>query len=119
MQVGFHVELNTYKRLTFYALILIETNKCTNKQMYKQTNKCTNKQTNKCTNKQTNKQTNKCTNPSIYYKNKLSNQRLLTKVRHVARMGDVRSGYRILVGKPVANGPLERPRRRRGYLLTY
>jgi hypothetical protein len=53
----------------------------------------------------------------LLYK-KFSNQRLLSKAGHVVRMGDVRSGYRVLVGKPVANGPLERPRRRRGYFLT-
>jgi transcription termination factor 2 len=31
---------------------------------------------------------------------------------HVARMGDTRNAYRILVGKPEENRPLGRPRRR-------
>ena len=31
---------------------------------------------------------------------------------HVARMGEERRGYRILVGKPEGSRPLERPRRR-------
>jgi hypothetical protein len=30
---------------------------------------------------------------------------------HVARMGEKRNAYRILVGKPERNRPLERPRR--------
>jgi hypothetical protein len=33
--------------------------------------------------------------------------------RHVARMGENRNEYRILVGKPEGKRPLERPRRRR------
>jgi hypothetical protein len=32
--------------------------------------------------------------------------------RHVARMGEKRNAYRILVGKPVGKRPLGRPRRR-------
>jgi hypothetical protein len=32
--------------------------------------------------------------------------------RHVARMGEARKVYRILVGKPEGKGPLGRPRRR-------
>jgi hypothetical protein len=31
---------------------------------------------------------------------------------HVARMGDVRNMYRVLVGKPEGERPLEKPRRR-------
>jgi hypothetical protein len=31
---------------------------------------------------------------------------------HVARMGDKRNAYRILVGKPEGKGPLGRPRRK-------
>jgi hypothetical protein len=31
---------------------------------------------------------------------------------HVARMGEKRNSYRILVGKPKGKGPLGRPRRR-------
>jgi hypothetical protein len=31
---------------------------------------------------------------------------------HVARMGEGRNGYRVLVGKPEGKRPLERPRRR-------
>jgi hypothetical protein len=31
---------------------------------------------------------------------------------HVARMGEKRNAYRILVGKPEGKRPLERPRRR-------
>jgi hypothetical protein len=31
---------------------------------------------------------------------------------HVARMGEKRNAYRLLVGKPEGNGPLGRPRRR-------
>jgi hypothetical protein len=31
---------------------------------------------------------------------------------HVARMGEKRNGYRLLVGKPEGRRPLERPRRR-------
>jgi hypothetical protein len=31
---------------------------------------------------------------------------------HVARMGEKRNAYRLLVGKPEGNRPLERPRRR-------
>jgi hypothetical protein len=31
---------------------------------------------------------------------------------HVARMGEGRNVYRVLVGKPVGKRPLERPRRR-------
>jgi hypothetical protein len=31
---------------------------------------------------------------------------------HVARMGEMRNAYNVLVGKPKGNRPLERPRRR-------
>jgi hypothetical protein len=33
-------------------------------------------------------------------------------VGHVARMGEKRNAYRLLVGKPVGRSPLGRPRRR-------
>jgi hypothetical protein len=33
--------------------------------------------------------------------------------RYVARMGEMRNGYNILVGKPERKSPLGRPRRRR------
>jgi hypothetical protein len=33
---------------------------------------------------------------------------------HVARMGEKRNAYRLLVGKPEGKRPLGRPRRRRG-----
>jgi hypothetical protein len=33
-------------------------------------------------------------------------------VGHVARVGEIRDAYNILVGKPVGNRPLGRPRRR-------
>jgi hypothetical protein len=33
-------------------------------------------------------------------------------LQHVARMGETRNAYRILVGKPERKGPLGRPRRR-------
>jgi hypothetical protein len=39
--------------------------------------------------------------------------RRLLRAEHVASMGDRRVGERILVGKPEARKPLERPRRRR------
>jgi hypothetical protein len=35
------------------------------------------------------------------------------KARHVTRMGENRSAYRILVGRPEGRRPLGRPRRRR------
>jgi len=36
----------------------------------------------------------------------------MRSVGHVARMGDRRGVYRVLVGKPEGRRPLERPRRR-------
>jgi hypothetical protein len=38
--------------------------------------------------------------------------RRIRLVGHVARMGEKRNAYRILVGKPERKRPLERPRRR-------
>jgi hypothetical protein len=38
--------------------------------------------------------------------------RRLRWARHVARMGEGRNVYRVLVGKPEGKRPLERPRRR-------
>jgi hypothetical protein len=40
-------------------------------------------------------------------------QRQSDKVEHVARMGENRNAYRILVGKPEGKRPLGRPRSRR------
>jgi hypothetical protein len=39
--------------------------------------------------------------------------RKLKWAEYVARMGEKRNAYRILVGKPEGSGPLGRPRRRR------
>jgi hypothetical protein len=47
--------------------------------------------------------------PSII---KLVKSRTMRWVRHVARMGEKRNAYRILVGKPEGKRPLGRPRRR-------
>jgi hypothetical protein len=38
--------------------------------------------------------------------------RMMREARHVARMGEKRNAYRILVGKPEEKRPLGRPRRR-------
>jgi hypothetical protein len=38
--------------------------------------------------------------------------RRMRRAGHVARMGETRNAYRILVGKPVRKRPLGRPRRR-------
>jgi hypothetical protein len=38
--------------------------------------------------------------------------RTMTQAEHVARMGDGRNVYRVLVGKPEGKRSLERPRRR-------
>jgi hypothetical protein len=38
--------------------------------------------------------------------------RRMRRVRHVARMGEVRCAYNILVGRPQGRRPLGRPRRR-------
>jgi hypothetical protein len=38
--------------------------------------------------------------------------RIMRWVGHVARMGEGRNVYRVLVGKPEGKSPLERPRRR-------
>jgi hypothetical protein len=38
---------------------------------------------------------------------------------HVARMGEVRDIYRVLVGRPEAKRPLGRPRRRWGITLSW
>jgi hypothetical protein len=38
--------------------------------------------------------------------------RRMRRAGHVARMGEKRGAYRILVGKPEGRRPLERPRRR-------
>jgi hypothetical protein len=38
--------------------------------------------------------------------------RRMRRVRHVARMGERKGIYRVLVGRPKGKGPLGRPRRR-------
>jgi hypothetical protein len=38
--------------------------------------------------------------------------RIMRWAGHVARMGEGRDAYRVLVGKPEGKGPLERPKRR-------
>jgi hypothetical protein len=38
---------------------------------------------------------------------------------HVARMGDRRGAYRVLVGRPLGKGPLGRPRRRWKMILKW
>jgi hypothetical protein len=43
---------------------------------------------------------------------KMITSRRMRWAGHVARMGEKRNAYRILVGKPEENGPLGRPRRR-------
>jgi hypothetical protein len=47
--------------------------------------------------------------PSII---RIIKSRRMTWVGHVARMGEKRNAYRLLVGKPERKRPLERPRRR-------
>jgi hypothetical protein len=47
--------------------------------------------------------------PSII---RIIKSRRMKWVGHVARMGDKRNAYRLLVGKPEGNRPLGRPRRR-------
>jgi hypothetical protein len=39
-------------------------------------------------------------------------KRIMRLAGHVARMGEKRNAYRLLVGKPEGKGPLEGPRRR-------
>jgi hypothetical protein len=43
---------------------------------------------------------------------KMIKSRRIRWAGHVARMGDKRSAYRILVGKPEGKRPVGRPRRR-------
>jgi hypothetical protein len=47
--------------------------------------------------------------PSII---RITKSRRMRWARHVARMGDKRNAYRLLVGKPEGRRPLGRPRRR-------
>jgi hypothetical protein len=47
--------------------------------------------------------------PSII---RISKSRRMRWAGHVARSGEKRNAYRLLVGKPEGNGPLGRPRRR-------
>jgi hypothetical protein len=46
--------------------------------------------------------------PSII---RIIKSRRMRRVFHVAQMGEKRNAYRLLVGKPEGNRPLERPRR--------
>jgi hypothetical protein len=41
--------------------------------------------------------------------------RIMRWVRHVARIGDRRGAYKVLMGRPERKRPLGRPRRRREY----
>jgi hypothetical protein len=50
-----------------------------------------------------------CTSPNII---RIMKSRRMRWVGHVARIGEKRNAYRILVGKPERKRPLERPRRR-------
>jgi hypothetical protein len=43
---------------------------------------------------------------------RMSKSRRMRWAGHVARMGEKRNAYRILVGKPEGKRPLRRPRRR-------
>ena len=45
--------------------------------------------------------------------------RIMRWVGHVARMGERRGVYRVLVGKPERERPLGRPRRRWGIILRW
>jgi hypothetical protein len=49
------------------------------------------------------------TSPSII---RIIKSRRLTWAGNVARMGEMRNAYRLLLGKPEGKMPLERPRRR-------
>jgi hypothetical protein len=50
-----------------------------------------------------------CSSPNI---SKIKKARRMRWEGHVARMGEMRSAYRLLVGKPEGRRPLGRPRRR-------
>jgi hypothetical protein len=52
---------------------------------------------------------NLCSSPSII---RIMKSRRMRWAGHVARMGEKRKVYRLLVGKPEGKRPLERPRRR-------
>jgi hypothetical protein len=52
---------------------------------------------------------NLCCSPSII---RIMKSRRMRWAGHVARMGERRSAYRIMVGKPEGKRPLRRPRRR-------
>jgi hypothetical protein len=54
--------------------------------------------------------------PSII---RMIKSRRLRWAGHVARIGEKRNSYRILVGKPEGKRPLERPRRRWGTILKW
>ena len=50
-----------------------------------------------------------CSSPNIF---RMIKSRIMRWAGHVARMGEGRDVYRVLVGKPEGKRPLERPRRR-------
>ena len=50
-----------------------------------------------------------CSSPNIV---RVIKSRIMRWAGHVARMGEERGVYRVLVGKPEGRRPLERPRRR-------
>ena len=53
----------------------------------------------------------RCTNfPNLFFE--LLSQHKFEKFLHLARMGEERGAYRVLVGKPEGKRPLGRPRRR-------
>jgi hypothetical protein len=52
---------------------------------------------------------NLCSSPNII---RMFKSRGMRRAGHVARMGEKRNAYRILVGKPEEKRPLGRPRRR-------
>jgi hypothetical protein len=57
-----------------------------------------------------------CSSPSII---RIIKSRRMRCAGHVARMGEQRNAYRIVVGEPEGNSPLGRPRRRSGVMLKW
>jgi hypothetical protein len=51
-------------------------------------------------------------NKVVYMKERVIKSRRMRWAGHVARMGEVRGVYRVLVGRPEGKRPLRRPRRR-------
>jgi hypothetical protein len=58
----------------------------------------------------------RCDSPSII---RIIKSRRMRWTGHVARIGEKRSAYRILEGKPEGKKPLRRPRRRWGIILEW